>query len=73
MAFAVNIEGVDDRLLEFAGYYLLEENEEFKIYRNKYRDDFIVRKTDSLLYVEELDEAQTIAQGRITNIGHDDD
>jgi hypothetical protein len=72
MPFAVDITGVDDRVLEFAGYSFVEENDEFKVYRNKYMEDYIVRKTDSLLYVDELDEAQTISQGRITNLRYDD-
>jgi hypothetical protein len=72
MAFAVDITGVDDRQLEFAGYYLIDENEEFKVYRNKMQD-YIVRKANNLLYVDELDEAQTISRGRIINLGHDDD
>jgi hypothetical protein len=71
MAFAVNINGLDDRLLEFAGYNFIEENGEFKIYRNKYKEDFIVRKKDYLLYVDELDEAQTLSRGRIINLHGD--
>jgi hypothetical protein len=68
MSFAIDIQGIDDRILQFAGYYFVEENEEFKVYRDKYMEDHIVRKTDSLLYVDELDEAQTISQGRITRL-----
>jgi hypothetical protein len=65
MSFAVEISGLDDRLLAFAGYHYVEENDEFKVYRDKYGQDHIVRKSDSLLYVDELDDAQTISQGRI--------
>jgi|HubBroStandDraft_4_1064222.scaffolds.fasta_scaffold07058_6 hypothetical protein len=72
MAFAVDISGVDDQLLEFAGYTFVRENDEFKIYTNKYMEDYIVRKLDNLLYVDELDEAQTISRGRIINLGNPD-
>jgi hypothetical protein len=60
MAFAVEITGVTDKQLEFIGLYLVEENEEFKVYRDKYMEDHIVDKADGLLYVDELDEAQAI-------------
>ena len=68
MAFAVEISWIDDRLLAFAGYHLVEESTEFKVYRDKYMEDHIVRKSDSLLFVEELDEAQTISAGRIITL-----
>ena len=72
MAFAVDISGVDDRLLEFAGYSFVRENDEFKIYTNKFMEDYIVRKSNYLLYVDELDEAQTISRSRIINLGDPD-
>jgi hypothetical protein len=68
MAFAVEISGIDDRLLAFAGYFLVEENTEFKVYRDKYMQDHIVRKSKPYLFVDELDEAQTISQGRVITI-----
>jgi hypothetical protein len=68
MAFAVEISGIPDGLLEFVGYVLVEENEEFKVYRDKYMEDHIVRKSDSLLYVDELDEAQALSAGRIVRL-----
>jgi hypothetical protein len=72
VAFAVDIRGIGDELLEFAGYIFVRENEEFKIYANKYMEDYIVRKSDFLLYVDELEEAQTISRGRIVNLGDPD-
>jgi hypothetical protein len=68
MAFAVETTGVSDKDLEFIGYYLIEQNDEFKIYRNKYMEDHIVKKSDSLLYVDELDEAQCLGAGRIVQL-----
>ena len=68
MAFAVNIDGIDDRILDFAGYHFVDENEEFKVYRDKYMQDHIVRKSDSFLYVDELDEAQAISVSRIVTL-----
>jgi hypothetical protein len=72
MAFAVNIDGIDDQVLEFAGYTFVRENEEFKVYTNKFMEDYIVRKSDYLLYVDELEEAQVISRGRIINLGDPD-
>jgi hypothetical protein len=71
MAFAVEISGIDDRLLAFAGYNFVEENEEFKVYRDKFMEDHIVRKSDSLLYVNEIDEAQTLSMGRVVSLPDD--
>jgi hypothetical protein len=70
MAFAVEISGIDDGVLAFAGYFLVERNDEFKVYRDKYMQDHIVRISKPFLYVDELDEAQTISQGRVVTI-HD--
>jgi hypothetical protein len=69
MAFAVDISGVPDSILEFAGYYAVEENDEFKVYRDKFMQDHVVQKARPYLYVDELDEAQTLAPGRIVVLG----
>jgi hypothetical protein len=65
MPFAVDISGIADQSLEFVGYFLVEENEEFKIFRDKYGEDHIVQKSDGLLYVDELDQAQSLGAGRV--------
>jgi hypothetical protein len=57
MAFAVDISGVPDSILEFAGYYAVEENDEFKVYRDKFMQDHVVQKARPYLYVDELDQA----------------
>jgi len=73
MAFAVEISNVSDKELEFVGYSLVEENEEFKVYRDKYSEDYVVRKAKPYLFVNELDEAQSLGADRVVTLGGLDD
>lgn len=55
--FCVDISHLDDRVLGFFGYELVEENEEFKIYEDKEGSDHIVDKARPRLYVEDVNDA----------------
>lgn len=62
MGFYVDIANVKPELLEFLGYYLIEENERFSVYVNK-DDDYIVQKTSDgkrYLHVDDLNDAHAL-------------
>jgi len=59
--FCVDISDIDDARLEFFGYRLEEESEEFKIYRDIYNDYHIVSKSRPLLFVEDVNDATYLA------------
>ena len=63
--FCCDISGIDDRVLEFFGYQLEDENEEFKIYRDKFGDPHIVSKLAPRLYVEDVNDAVYVAAKRV--------
>lgn len=55
--FCVDISQLDDRTLAFFGYRFVEENQEFKVYVDKFGEDHIVSKTRPRLYVEDVNDA----------------
>ena len=57
MAYAVNISGISDEILEFLGYSKVRENNEFVVYQDKYLEDYIVDKEKPYLFVEDLNDA----------------
>ena len=63
--FCCDITGIDDKTLEFFGYFLDEENEEFKVYRDKFGDAHIVAKDRPRLYVEDVNDAVYVASKRV--------
>lgn len=71
-SFAVNISNIPDKVLSFMGYEMVEENDdEFKIYRDKYREDHIVFKSRPLLFVEDPNDAVFLASDRAIALGRD--
>lgn len=50
--YCVNISQTNDRVMSILGYELVEEGEEFRIYRNEDGADFIVEIEHPWLYVE---------------------
>ena len=62
----IGIAGVDDDLLEVLGYYLLAEDDSFKLYRDIYGDDHIVDKADPRIFLHDINDAMII--GRKTGI-----
>jgi hypothetical protein len=58
--YCVNIDGISDEILAFFGYRLVDENEEFKFYQDKYAEDHIVEKAHPLLYVEDINDALSL-------------
>jgi hypothetical protein len=55
--FCVDISHLTDENLEFFGYQVVSENEEFKVYTDKNLEDHLVRKSSPLLYVEDINDA----------------
>ena len=59
--FCVDISGMDDASLAFYGYRLDEQNEEFKVYKDKHYDDHIVSRARPPLFVEDVNGAVYMA------------
>ncbi len=53
MGSYVNIDGLPINFLEFMGYVLVAENEDFLLFNNKGQDHIIFRKGPRLLFVED--------------------
>jgi hypothetical protein len=57
----VDITGIDPKLLEFLGYYLIEECEEFAIYVCKGEPHMVQKKGKSkYIYVEDINDAHAL-------------
>jgi len=54
--FYVNITGVSQDYLSFLGYFVVAENEEFKILDHK-GDIHLIDKNNSYLYVDDMNDA----------------
>jgi hypothetical protein len=61
MRYYVSIADVPDKFLEFLGYLLVAETEEFKVYL-RHGDLMPVKKGNPYLYVDDLNDAR-ILQG----------
>lgn len=57
----VSLDGVSKDTLEFLGYYLVAENDDFEIYYHL-ADEIIVEKSDRLLYVEDANDLPYFAR-----------
>jgi len=66
MRYYVSIAGVPDQFLEFLGYILIEETDEFKVYLHK-GEPVVVEKASPNLYVDDLNDAR-ILKGNIMTI-----
>jgi hypothetical protein len=69
--FCVDISHLDDRTLGFFGYTLVDENDEFKIYQDKNREDHIVAKAHPRLYVEDVNDAVYMSSPSVVAIPDD--
>lgn len=59
--FYVNIEGIPEDFLEFLGYDLIKENDEFKLYNHiPTGEECIVKKDNPYLLVEDSNDASLI-------------
>jgi hypothetical protein len=56
----VNILGIPDKYLEILGYFVVLESEEFKIYRDYYGVEQIVRKEKPYLYVHDINDRNSL-------------
>lgn len=56
MRVYVSLDGVTEGQLEFLGYILLAEDEEFKVYYHQ-GEEVIVDKNDPFIYVDDLNDA----------------
>jgi hypothetical protein len=56
MGFYVNLDGVQDGQLLLAGYVLVDENEQFRVYRH-FGEDIIVDKSDPFIVVDDINDA----------------
>ena len=69
--FCVDISGLSDETLAIFGYDLRDQNEEFKIYTDKYLEDHIVDKVKPRLYVEDVNDAVYMAAHSVTALPDD--
>lgn len=66
--FAVNISHLDDKLLAFLGFDVVDENDEFKVIVDKYKEHHIVQKSRPLLYVDDVNDAIFMSAEDVTAI-----
>ena len=63
--YYVSISHVTESQLEFLGYNMVKENEEFRVYNHVYTgEDQIVRESDPRMYVEDLNDALAIRSAK---------
>ncbi len=70
MRYYVSIAGVPDEFLEFLGYVLVSEDDEFKAYLHK-GETCIVKKSAPNLYVDDLNDARILKGNMMTIPGRD--
>ena len=56
MGFYVNLDGVPDGKLLLAGYILVDEDEQFWVYRH-FGEDIVVDKSDPFIVVDDINDA----------------
>ena len=62
----VTIDHLTDDQLEFIGYVLIKENDEFKVYRDYSGTEHIVsRRGTPYLYVDDINDAAAIRSGKV--------
>lgn len=59
--FYVRIDGISDEDLEFFGYVLVEENDNFKFYRDYRLEEYVVHKANPHLFVDDVNDAVALA------------
>lgn len=60
MAEYVDIDAIPLTFLEFLGYYLVSEDEEFQVFVNKGEVFAVSKSPPKLLYVDDRNDAQTL-------------
>lgn len=71
MRYYVSIADVSDEFLEFLGYVLREETDEFKVY-SRHGELMVVQKTNPFLYVDDLNDARILKGRNMMAIPADD-
>ena len=66
--FYVSSEGVDETKLSFLGYTLIRQDDEFWLYQDYAGDEYIVRKSDPYMYVDDVNDALYINATRLMNV-----
>ncbi|MEM7689678.1 MAG: hypothetical protein AAF291_11720 [Pseudomonadota bacterium] len=59
MGFYVNLEDVNDLQLAIAGFVLVSDNEQFRVYRHL-GEDVIVDKSDPFVVVDDINDAAVL-------------
>jgi hypothetical protein len=67
-SYCVNIKGISDEILEQFGYRLIDENDEFKRYEDKYMEPHLVEKAWPLLYVEDMNDHRQLSDLRVVEL-----
>jgi hypothetical protein len=63
-AYYVDIEGISDEVLEFLGYILVAENDEFQLFINKGKEYVLPKTGARLLYFDDLNDADVMRSRR---------
>ena len=63
-AYYVDIQGVYEEVLEFLGYILVDEDEEFQLFVHKGREFLLPKKGARFLYVDDLNDADVLRSRR---------
>lgn len=59
MGFYVNLENVNDLQLSLAGFVLVSENDDFRVFRH-FGEDVIVDKSDPFVIVDDINDAAVL-------------
>lgn len=63
-AYYVDIQGVYDEVLEFVGYILVAEDDEFQLFVHKGREFLLPKNGTRFLYVDDLNDADVLRSRR---------
>jgi hypothetical protein len=58
--FYVNIQGISDEQLAFLGFRLVKEDEAHKLYADYYGEEYLVRRDEPYLKVDDLNTAMSL-------------
>ncbi len=71
--FYCRIDNVSKEVLDFLGYHLIRENDEFELWQDLYGDEHILNKLGpKYLFVEDMNDASTLRASVVRAAPEDD-
>ena len=65
--FYVSLDDISDDKLSFLGYSLIREDGEFKLYQDYKGDEYLIRKEDPFIYVDDVNDALYLNASIVAN------